>query len=222
MIINKDLLKVNDEIQISLSNVYKEINKSVLYDKRIEEIRKYFDKKYNIDRISLVVLSNQNKLIHNLFYTNEWADYNWKSYKKGLELNIFHHPLWKYTIESLFTIEKKLNPHPLETKIIDGLLGDNRGITLFSSIIGKKIFNYTAIVHNEKSNTRVWFGFGFKNQETLNNITYETYYNLMADFNNFVDILDNFVDYYNEYDTIEDSSILESKLKNDKYNFINN
>ena len=209
------VLKINN-ISIPLNQIYKSIHQSVLFDKHIERVKNYFNKKYNIG-LSIMAINENLNLINNVFYTDDWAQYNWDSYKKNLKLNIFHHPLWLKTMDVFVNMEKQIKPHPLETKIIEGILGDPRSVNLFSCIVGKRVKNYTAIIYNEKSNIKILIGFDF-NSGFLNDISYNTYINLMVDFQNLANILDPFMFYFEKYNTINDSFELENMLKNDSFN----
>jgi hypothetical protein len=220
--------------KINLNNIYKELYASSFFQERIDNLRKFFLNKYNLSSFSLSVLDiNTDKMIVT-YHTNEWGEFNIDSFKKGLKLNVFYHPLLQYYKNILLNITPIT--HPMEIKIMDGMVLQNDNpicqlavdLKEFSSlalvsteILGKKLKSYIAFLTSRKDNNiRMFFSFSFKNI-TLNEIDYYTYLNLMSDFQKFSDTLNVFLSYFDIHGHIDDSILMKEMIKNDEFYNIN-
>jgi hypothetical protein len=200
---------INDNIKINLDNIYRDLHKSTLYDKRIEEIKKFLFKKYDLDAFAMILLDDVGENMLYNFHNDPWAIYNWDSYNKGLKLNVFFSEVGLRTFETLFTISEGMD-------FIDygSIMTPSREF-LSAYIIGRKIIGYCGTFYNKINRYKVNFLFAFK-KKTIMDIEYNTYKNFINDLKELIGGLDVFMIYYKKYKTINDSLELQQLIKEDE------
>lgn len=208
--IKQRIFTISENIKIDyLNNIYKDLHKSVLYEKRKEQIHKYLFNKYNLDAFTIILIDEHGENMLLNFHTDSWAMYNLDSYEKDLKLNIFFNDIALNNFNLLFTTGEGMD-------FIDfGTILTPSKEFLSSYIVGRKINGYSAVFYNKNTGYRINFLFAFKNQSILN-INYNTYVNFIADLKKLIGSLDVFMKYFKEYKTIEDTFTLQKMIQEDE------
>jgi hypothetical protein len=191
------------------AHIYKILHNSSMYDRYLETIKNYFMKKYDFAVFAISSINTiSKKMIYNS-HTDNWSEYNWSSYEKGLELNFISSNRWQNMMEEFI-----YNVKDEENFIIKDRFTQDLSEAL-SFILGFNLNGrYSITLENPNKNIKTFFWFGFKGDIFFNNMNYNIYINLIKDFNDFIDILEVFLEYFSLYNTIDDSFLLENMLRN--------
>lgn len=201
-----------DNIKISTDNIFMDLHTSVLYDKRIEEIKKMFIKKYNIDVMSIFVTNEKSTHCLLQHHTDSWNEYNRISFFSGLQYNIFYQETGKKNLKKFFNLNSK-NHEGVEYATIT----DSSSKGMSSDIIGRKLHGYAFYFYNELNGNKIQYIIAFKNKN-IQDISYSTYISLINDFRKAQTCLDVFLRYYEMYGKLDNSPLLASMIEQEKFN----
>lgn len=204
-------LELDDSLRVDVNGIFMRLHTSVLYDKRIETIKKMFIKKYDIEAISMFVTDKDNS--HCLFqqHTDSWNEYNRTSFFSGLKYNLFFQDIGKKTLKKFFTLNS------VEGEGVEyGTITDASSKGLSADIVGKKMHGYIFYFYNEFNGNKVAYVIAFKNK-TIEDINYGTYISLIHDLRKNKAGLDVFLRYYQMYGTLDNSPLLEAMVSQDNF-----
>jgi hypothetical protein len=212
MLTSPKFLELDNSIRVNTDKMFMKLHTSVLYDKRLEMLKKMFIKKYDIDTMSMFVTDEDNK--HTLFqqHTDSWNEYNRISFFSGLKYNLFFQDIGKKTLAKFFGLKSK------EGEGVDyATITDSSSKSLSADIIGRRLQGYVFYFYNELNGNKIAYILAFKNK-TIEDIDYTTYVNLINDFRKTQTALDVFLRYYQMYGVIDNSPLLEAMVAQDKFN----
>ena len=204
-------LEIDDSLRINVEKMFMKLHTSILYDKRLETIKKMYMKKYDIEAMAMFVTDEDNK--HTLFqqHTDSWSEYNRVSFFSGLKYNLFFSEVGKKNMKKFFTLDS------IEGEGIDyGTITDASSNILSAYIVGKKLHGYAFYIYNELNKNKVVYMIAFKNK-TIEDIDYSTYVSLIEDLRKTKGALDVFLRYYQMYGVLDNSPLLEAMVAQDKF-----
>jgi hypothetical protein len=201
-----------DSIRINVDKMFMKLHTSILYDKRLELIKKMFIKKYDLDTMSMFVTDAENKHFLLQHHTDSWNEYNRISFFSGLKYNSFYQEIGQKTLNKLCNLNSSEGEGVEYATITDK---SSKGLS--ADIIGRKLHGYGFFFYNPLNGNKITYIISFKNK-TIEDINYSTYVSLVNDLRKNQQALDVFLRYYQMYQVIDNSPLLEAMVANDGFN----
>jgi hypothetical protein len=185
----KELFELNNGVRFLSKNIYNRIHYSSLLDGKLEKLRLFFRKKYNINYMGIQFLSND----LNYFISN-------------LQMESWHMYAWIHGLPRVSTALNKFTSLQQGESCVMFLsqFRDSKNTDVRASIFGEFQEGLEIMLVNNKKN-RILFGVTFKDHRSISNISYKVFKNIINDLKSFESCLDPFMDYFKYNENIQDS-----------------
>lgn len=182
------------ETGLVIENVWSDLHKCQLLDRRLDEMRKYLMEKYYMDYFSVNAINpSKTHYVANMGH-NLWHTFNWTG-------NVF----------AVCPFTPKHFVLPTGTNSLT-YFNKNEVMTLRAYYIGEEKQGYSVAFSTEQGVTQ--FCFTFANNSHLDNMAKDVYINLIEYFKYLAPILMvPFLEYFSRYNTLEDGRELANLIK---------
>lgn len=193
-------------------HIFTTLNKSVLMDGKLEKVRAYFKKKYDIDYLAFTILKfkegekgkkEKYLLCNRPLNASKWHDYDWST----------NHTLRLCPALPLLHLLKEG-----ENGVIFFLpVFTSQGTDLRAEFIGEIKDGFSVVLYNEKTNHKIQICMTFTGRKTIASVDKEIFFSLVNDLYKIKDILDPFMNYFTEHGDIEDTPQLQETVNKFTY-----
>lgn len=192
--------KQNESLFIDNAGIYNQLHQCQLLEKRLENIRGIFYKKYSCDYLAIHFFNKNN----DIFLSNLAHD-NW------------HKKYWKTYINNCLSLQISSNLKQGQNGFLfffDLTKGAN---DTRAEIVGEKKEGFSVMFYNSTNGNKVQFCLTFKDGKNIDTLSKVVLQNLLEDLKKSQEIIDDFMEYFKNHGELNDSSQLSNFIEKRNY-----